>query len=304
MLTNSLPNFDTVFCDWLDVTFSPEAFDYDEFYFAFTQIYPSVTECRSRNDGSHVLVVGHGSLLLSFKKNHIRVSASGGVLHALRDSGCYMAYLGMLSDWPHRVTRLDVSMDRDVSGPHVLSKLWKKYGAGLALGQRVLKTDRISSKNNDGLDTGTFYAGYKTKATRSVRVYDKAWEVMCKHSYPIGKRTRYEFVMRGGKSSTNANPSLRDAACPDALFWDMAKCLLPVPPNTPAWKDTSMAPWSYEHVDNTTTWEKFSGLLSSSPDIQRLNKYAFELGDPALKMLISAITKGVAQSSDVLGSES
>lgn len=300
-MESSLPSFDVVFCDWLDVTFSPEAFDYDEFYSQLVHIYPSVTEGHSRNDGTHVLTVGHGSLHLSFKKTFIRVSASGGVLSVLRSAGCYMSFLCLLSDWPHRVTRIDVSMDRDVSGPLVLAKLWKKYGNGLALGQRMLKTDRISSKNDDGLDTGTFYAGYKSKATRSVRVYDKAWEVMCKHSYPIAKRTRYEFVMRGGKSVSHANPSLRDAACPDSLFWDMAGALLPVPSNTPKWQDTSMAPWTFEREDNSTLWQKFSGLLESSPDIQRLFKYASELGDPATKMLVSAITKGVSQSSGSLG---
>lgn len=301
MMESSLPEFDTVFCDWLDVTYSPEAFDYDAFYQAFTAIYPAVTEGHSRNDGTHVIVVGCGSLHLSFKKTFIRVSASGGVLGALRSSRCYMEFLTLLTDWPHRVTRIDVSMDRAVSGSHVITRLGKKYRDGLTLGQRPLKTTQLLAVDDRNRTTGSFYAGYRSKATRTVKVYDKRWEVLSKHDYPIADRTRYEFTMRGGKSSTNAQPSLRDAACPDSLFWDMAVALLKPPKDVSPWVDTSMAPWVYERVDNSTIWEKFCGLLETSPDMRRLNKYAHELGEPAVKMLVSKITTGVSQSGGGLG---
>lgn len=294
-----LPEYDTVFCDWLDLTFSPEAFDYDEFYSAFVSIYPSVTEGHPRNDGAKVIVVGHGSLHLSFKKTFIRVSASGGVLNALRSSDCYMDFLGLLSDWPHRVTRIDVSMDRAVSGAHVIAHLWRKYKDGLTLGQRPLKTAQVLAVDDRGRTTGTFTAGYRSKATRTLKVYDKRWEVLSKHDYPIEDRTRYEFTMKGGKSSTNAQPSLRDAALPAPLFWHMASSVLKAPKNVEAWKDTSMAPWSYDRVDNSTIWEKFCSLLETSPDMQRLNSYAHDLGEPAMKLLISKITVGVKQSSGV-----
>ena len=296
----SLPEFDEVFCDWLDVTYSPEAFDYDAFYQAFVQIYPAVTEGHIRNDGARVIIVGHGSLHLSFKKTFIRVSASGGVLNALRSSRCYMDFLGLLTDWPHRVTRIDVSMDRAVSGSHVIAHLWRKYKNGLTLGQRALKTAQVLAVDDRGRTTGTFTAGYRSKATRTLKVYDKRWEVLCKHDYPIADRTRYEFTMKGGKSSTHAQPSLRDAALPAPLFWDMASSILKAPKNVEVWKDTSMTPWSYDRVDNSTIWEKFCSLLETSPDMQRLNNYALELGDPAMKLLISRITKGVVQSSNVL----
>lgn len=291
----NLPSFDVVFCDWLDVTFSPEAFDYAEFYSGLTDIYPEVSEAHSDKAGVYILKVGYGTLHVSFKKAFIRVSVSGGVLSVLRSSGKYLPFLGMLTDWPHRVTRIDVSMDRSVSGPHVLSKLWKKYGSGISLGQRPVKTDRISSQNADGLDTGTFYAGFKKKLVRSVRVYDKAWEVLCKHECPIPKRTRYEFIMRGGKSATHAQPSLRDAALPEPLFWDMASVLLPVPKGVEPWVDTSLAPWKFERPAGLTVWEKFVGVLETSPDLDRLNSYALELGAPAQKMLISRIMKGITE---------
>ena len=291
----NLPSFDVPFCDWLDVTFSPEAFDYDEFYFSFTQIYPDVTEGHSRNDGARVLIVGHGSLHLSFKKTFIRVSASGGVLSALRSSGCYMGFLGLLTDYPHRVTRIDVSMDLAKSGAHVVADLWNRYKNGLSLGQRALKTSTITAVDDRKRTTGTFYAGYKSKATRTLKVYDKRWEVLCRHEYPIADRTRYEFTMRGGKSLTHAQPSLRDALEPTALFWDMAKDILKAPKNTPVWSDTSMAPWTFERPIGLTTWEKFVGVLETSPDMARILAYANELGEPGLNMLVSRITKAVLQ---------
>lgn len=287
-----LPSFDTVFCDWLDVTFSPEAFDYDEFYTLFTQVYSDVTEANPRNDGTHVIMVGYGSLHLSFKKTFIRVSASGGVLDALRSSGKYMDYLGLLSDWPHRVTRIDVSMDRSVSGSHVLSHLWKKYSKGLTLGQRPLKTSQIVALDDRNRSTGTFYAGYKSKATRTLKVYDKRWEMLSKKEIPIQDRTRYEFTMKGGKSLTHAQPSLRDAALPIPLFWNMASGILKAPKGVSDWVDTSMTPWKYDRGHDLTTWEKFCGLLESSSDVARLYAYVDELGDPALKMMVSKITTG------------
>jgi hypothetical protein len=300
-MDDSLPSFDSVFCDWLDVTFSPEAFDYDEFYFAFTQIYPDVTEGHSRNDGTRVIVVGYGSLHLSFKKSFIRVSASGGVLSVLRSSGRYMDFLGLLTDYPHRVTRIDVSMDRSVAAPRVISDLWGRYKDGLTLGQRPLATNRIVARDDLKRSTGTFTAGYRSKATRTLKVYDKRWEVMCKHGCPIPDRVRYEFTMKGGKSKTHAQPSLRDALEPTALFWDMAKDVLKVPKNTPLWSDTSMTPWTYEKPAGLTTWERFCGLLETSPDITRLLSYAHELGEPGLKLLVSKLTAAVAQSDSRIG---
>lgn len=291
----SLPSFDTVFCDWLDVTYSPEAFDYDDFYFAFTQIYPDVTEAVPRSDGTRVIVVGYGALHLTFKKSFIRVSASGGVLNALRDADCYQGFLGLLTDHPHRVTRIDVSMDRSVNAPRVISDLWGRYKDGLTLGQRPLTTNRIVARDDLKRSTGTFTAGYRSKATRTLKVYDKRWEVMCKQGLPIADRVRYEFTMKGGKSHTHAQPSLRDALIPEALFWDMAKDILKVPKGVPAWSDTSMTPWSFERPEGQTTYQKFCSLLETSSDVARLYGYIEELGEPALKMMISKITKGSVQ---------
>lgn len=297
----SLPSFDTVFCDWLDVTFSPEAFDYDEFYLSFTHIYPDVTEGHSRNDGTRVIVVGYGSLHISFKKTFIRVSASGGVLNALRSSDCYMAFLGLLTDYPHRVTRIDVSMDRSVSAPRVISDLWGRYKDGLTLGQRSLSTNRIVARDDQKRSTGTFTAGYRSKATRTLKVYDKRWEVMCKLGYPIPDRVRYEFTMKGGKSVTHAQPSLRDALVPEALFWDMASGVLKPPKDVPVWQDTSMVPWSFERPQGLTIWEKFVGVLETSPDMARILAYANELGEPGLNMLVAKITKAALQADSKIG---
>lgn len=293
-MDTNLPSYDTVFCDWLDVTYSPEAFDYDEFYLAISEVYPEVIEREHRNDGTRILGIGCGALHLKFSKRFIRVSASGGVLSALRSTGCYLAYLGLLTDWPHRVTRIDVSMDRAVSGSHVLSHLWRKYQEGLDIGQRSLKTSQIIALDDRKRSTGTFYAGYKSKATRTLKVYDKRWEYVSKHSLPILDRTRYEFTMKGGKSTSHAQPSLRDAALPDALFWDMATCLLKRPKGVPAWEDTSMAPWTFERPQSLTVYEKFMGLLETSPDVARLYGYIAELGAPAMQMMTHKILTGAA----------
>lgn len=292
-----LPEFDTVFCDWLDVTYSPEAFSYDEFVAGLSHVYAGFVETNSSSPGTHVFLCGSGVLHLSFKKRFIRVSASGGVLGELRHRGLLLNYLGFLSDWPHRVTRIDVSMDRSVSGSKVIADLWGRFKSGVTISQRPLKTSRIIAQDDQGRSTGSFYAGYRSKATRTFKVYDKRHEVLCKHDFPIPERTRYEFTMKGGKSGSHAQPSLRDAAVPAPLFWDMAGCVLKVPKDIPAWVDTSMDGWTHTFTDNTTLYERFCTLLESSPDIARLNAYASELGDPAVKLLVSRITLGVAQSS-------
>jgi hypothetical protein len=291
-----LPSLDTVFCDWLDVTFSPEAFDYTEFCMSVCNLYPHIAEKPHKDHDSHLLLIGGGTLLVSFKKTFIRMSFSGGALSELRETNCYLPFLGWLSDYPHRVTRIDVSMDKAKSGGHVVADLWNRYREGVSIGQRSLSTSTITAVDDRNRTTGTFYAGYRSKATRTFKVYDKRWELFSKRGVMIDDRTRYEFTMRGGKSSTHAKPSLRDAALPESLFWDMASPILKAPKDVSPWIDTSMTPWTFERPESLTVWQKLCALLESSPDIARVNAYALELGEPGLKMVLSAVSKGVVKS--------
>lgn len=290
-----LPNLNEPFCDWLDITFSPEAFDYTEFCLAICDIYPHFSEKKHKDPSSHLLLAGSGTLLISFKKTFIRLSLSGGALATLRDAGSFLPLLGWVSDFPHRVTRIDVSLDMAKSGGHVVSDLWNRYKDGVSIGQRSLSTSTITAVDDRKRTTGTFYAGYKSKATRTFKVYDKRWELFSKSGIIIADRTRYEFTMRGGKSLTHAQPSIRDAATPEALFWDMAKSILKAPKGVSEWSDTSMAPWSYDRPEGLTTWQKLTALLESSADIARINSYAAELGEPGLKMVLSAVSKGIVK---------
>lgn len=288
----NLPSFDTPFCDWLDVTFSPEAFSFEEFCSGMVDIYPYLSEIKTKDETVHLFSLTTGTLQVSFKKTFIRLSLSGGALLALRAADAFLPLLGWMSDWPHRVTRIDVSMDSAKSGSHVVADLWNRYKDGVSIGQRPLQTSTITAVDDRKRTTGTFYAGYKSKATRTFKVYDKRWEAFCKTGAALADRTRYEFTMRGGKSKTNAQPSLKDAAMPLALFWDMASSILKAPSGVPVWEDTSMTPWTYERPEGLTVWQKLVALLETSPDIARAYKYADELGDPGLQLVIRAITKG------------
>jgi hypothetical protein len=229
-----------IFCDWLDVTFAPSNAPYAELNRLLLGLDFEVLDTRDRGKKIYRPRAG-GRGVIEVRQTSLwdRVSASGASCAALRDAGAWLEYLTVLSDQPHKVTRLDAALDLPVDGADLVESMHTRYPAGVNLGRKMLTTSVLLAARPDGRQTGTWYAGYRSSARLTARVYDKAWEVLCKTGVEVLPCGRIEITARKDYGAT-----LRDAGDPVALFWEGASpAILQAPEIVPMRPDPSDLGW-------------------------------------------------------------
>lgn len=230
-----------IFCDYLDVTFPPGTGPYPELNALLLGLGFRIDDSRDRQkwcyrppnrEGKGTFVIWQGSLW-------DKVSISGAACAELRDQGAWLEVLTILADQPHNVTRVDAAMDLPMDGADLFDRLRERYPESVNLGRKALGTSLIMRRRPDGRDTGTWYAGWGSRARMTARVYDKAWEVLCNTGREILPCARIEITTHRGYGAT-----LRDAAVPDALFWEGASpAILPAPEGAPMRSNVESIGW-------------------------------------------------------------
>lgn len=277
-----------VFCDWLDVTCSPEA-----------SFLASVRDFCDRNfwpvayqDADRVSIsVGDGKLTLDTKKRFHRASASGAVLAVLRSSGLLEQYLALLGSVSHRVTRLDAAKDLPVDAPVVLRALESRYPLDdVSLSRKSLRVSRLySARPSDGQLTGTWYVGHRSHARVTARVYDKQAEVLARTGLDYPPTTRYELTFRKDLGCT-----LRDCLMPASLFYQYASgALLERPDGVSDWEPNKDSDWASVAVDTALPYELFCRRVELSPEIARLAELAAQFGEVGRPVLVRAFTRAL-----------
>lgn len=232
------------FCDWLDLTFPKNYSDeLDDVLRPHFLGVGGVLECpgqwripRLVNRGPSVGLVaapGAGCVAkLSTFGSVYRVSLSGGVPSTLRAAEAFGGLLADLSPFPHRVTRLDCTVDLPIPGPSSCAAVLAAGRAGgLSLGRKALPPATVhfyDSLDARGAVTGSVYLGPKTARIRGV-VYDKRHHLEGLGFGDVGALTRVELRVR------DVGATLRDACLPDAVFWNYASALVAPPANAPSW---------------------------------------------------------------------
>ena len=275
------------FCDWLDVTCSPDSSFVDRLIiFLDVGGYP----LAYADDRSQSFRVGDGILRLDTERKWHRASASGSVLSHFRVVGLFEQYLSLLSDVPHTVTRLDAAVDTSDDFPRVLTGLRERFPAGtVSFSRKSLKVTELLSVRSDGLQTGTWYAGHRTTAKVTARAYDKQDEILSRTGVESPPRTRYELTFRKATGAT-----LKDASMPSSLFYEHAERLgLSVPPGTPAWKSHDLGGWQSVPVDTDFTMERFARRVESSPELKHLASLASQFGPNGTAMVMRCFEKAL-----------
>lgn len=277
------------FCDWLDVTCSPERSFYDTVLrFLDFGCYPVAFS----DDTSMSFRVGEGVLRLDTDRKWHRASASGSVLAHLRLAGQYNEYLSTLASVPHTVTRLDAAVDTDEDFPVVLAALRASHPHGyMAFSRKSLRITELLSVRGDGERTGTWYAGHRAKAKVTCRVYDKQHELLERHGVESSPRTRYELTFRKGAAVT-----LRDACMPASLFYQHSgKLGLSPPADVVPWESHDLGGWSLDAVvDTDFTLSHFSRRVETSPEIQHLVALARRFGPAGNAAILRAFERALA----------
>lgn len=148
-----------------------------------------------------------------------KIEAKGQFLDLLRRRGRYTEFLTVLSLFPHKVTRLDVTADFAVPAPEFVNALMASVQTGsLAFTRKQINPQKckfLQSVNAENVLTGCVYLAQG--ADISAKVYDKQAERMDKAGISIPSRTRVEISLNRGAGAT-----LRDASMPEVAFQHFA----------------------------------------------------------------------------------
>lgn len=283
-----------VFCDWLDVTYGPTDCPYPELNLLLLSAglevtysdHSSRTYAVPTRDPSQ-----RGALLVEHRSSFARVSLSGGICEYLRQQGCWEEALHVLATSPHRVSRLDATLDLSMDGADLVDSMRRRHSAGsVTLTRKSLPTTCMLSVRADGRESGTWYAGHRTRARVTARVYDKALQMLEKYGCLVSPTARVEITIREGAT-------LRDAVEPTACFWHYAApAILKAPEGVPVWNPNSELGWTgpvREFDPALVLRRRVEGLA----EIDALLDVADQLGPKGRDYLASLLQQRVKSSS-------
>lgn len=271
------------FVDCLDVTFSPKEVPEPEINALllaanFDPAYMKGTGKLYRTPDKR------GTVRVDVTGRFARISCSGAACRHLRDSGVWMDYLSILSSSPHSVTRIDVALDLAMDGADLVEKMRLRHPSGdVFLGRKAIKSSVILGIRADGRESGTWYAGYGSSAKATAKVYDKAKQVLDMFGEVIPPRGRVEVTAWKDYGAT-----LRDAALPEALFWQIASpALISKPEGVPMWQANTDGGWQVPRTEINPA-EVLRRRVEQSAEIDRLIELAgtFSGGASYLEHLI------------------
>lgn len=278
-----------VFCDFLSIT-TPHN-DWEKLRGELDPLFDlSGASVDSNGSNGSVHRLGDGTCKQLRRGSVCSISATGAFLTALRAANAFRGYLAALSTVPHRVTRLDATMDvREDAAPVIRSLTAAVNGPdGLSVTRKRLKrTDctRYLTTRDDGQESGTLYLGQPRADVRPV-VYDKQLERQSKGQPDPGPLTRYECRIR-----SRVGPTLRDADNPAPLFWHlMSPAILPRPPGVPLWSSCAEG-YVLPPMQETTDAARLVRRLETSPDIESLLLLTHAVGEEGLPLLLRTLRR-------------
>lgn len=269
-----------VFCDWLDVTCHPEdSFLPELALFLAYHHYPVAFTKTGKQGNSTAYSVGNGIVYLEVSKHFHRASASGSSVREFESLGIFRDYVNVLGTVGHNVTRLDVAQDLYTDAPPFLRGLEERYPDDLfSFGRKSLRVTRLySARALDRQLTGTWYAGHRSSARVTARVYDKQAEAIEVRGEVLPPTTRIELTFR-----KDYNCSLYDVLMPESLFYSHASPKLidkPIDCCIQEWSPKGLVPWVSTPKDYTMTIERFDARVSHSPELLKLAELGSQFGE-------------------------
>lgn len=270
----------SVFCDWLDITAPP-----DEGERLGPALGALLCEAGAMKLTDDLYELNGGKVKLGYMRGVYRVSISGNCIQLLVPMGYWGNVLSLIADGPHRVTRLDAAMDIGLDGADAIELMQGAYPRGLVrLSQRPIKVTEMLSTRSDGRKTGTWYAGHRSGAEITCRVYDKAFQLLETRGEVCPPRTRAELTVRRGAT-------LRDAMEPERLFWHyMSPAILSRPTDVPEWSSGWAEGWTMERIELLPA-QALKRRIEQSPELAALIELADSVGPYGRSMALRLISQ-------------
>ena len=276
------------FCDFLGVTVPAD--DWDALRLDVSEELDAIGMGVEVDDGRSVLWRASDSTGTVKAQKVGRVWAlgcSGAACAGLRAVDRFNSFLAAIGTRPHRVTRLDATVDVQADAAPIVAEITRAGRAGeLSLTRKSIKPADVTAftgVRGDGAVTGTVYAGPRRADVRMV-VYDKQHERAARKLPDSGPLTRYELRLRSGTGVT-----LRDASDPEAVFWHYASPdFLPLPDGAPAWAPDGSG-FDLPRVAPLLPYQRLLRRIEASTDLAALVALAESCGPHGVNFLVSRI---------------
>lgn len=230
---------------------------------------------------------GHGTVKADRRAQVWAMGVSGSVCAGLRVARRFQSFLHAVGARPHRVTRLDATLDLVEDAAPVVARIAAAGRRGeLQLTRKRIRPADVETHLGlrvDGVESGTVYCGPKHADARMV-VYDKRHERLRRKLCDVGDLTRYELRLKSGLGI-----SLRDCDRPGPVFWHFASPgFLPAPEVREAWVPSALG-FECEKVEPLTPFRRMLSLIDASPDVGKLLSLADQVGPYGLRLLLKRI---------------
>jgi len=275
-----------VFCDWLSVTYSPTDAPIREIQEFIQDVggWPQPPrKCTYQygppgKDGDRLVKW----LGITERARFVKIELTGQGASFLRSHGYFGEYLSLLGSSPHTVTRLDAAQDMGIDYPDALTQYFTHYPDwSLPLSRKGYAVEkRFETMRPDGRLSSTLYIGKRGATKYYLRMYDKAYERMCKDQDKPGEiaapLTRLEL-----ECAKEVHCSLKDAFHPAPLFYHVLGDLFftSYPDGIDAWQPGGAFQWVSPPREKKHPAVRMKQLAGSSLDLQQLLLLAKEFPD-------------------------
>lgn len=241
---------------------------------------------------------GYGTVKADRRGQVWALGVSGSVCAGLRVARRFASFLSAVGARPHRVTRLDATLDIAEDAAPVVARIAAAGRRGeLALTRKRIQPADVETHLGlrfDGVESGTVYCGPRYADARMV-VYDKRHERLRRKLQDVGNLCRYELRLRGGLGI-----SLRDCAEPAPVFWHYASPgFLQAPSQVEPWVPGAVG-FVLDKLEPPSPFQRMLSLLESSPDVRKLLTLADQTGPYGLRLLVQRL-QAMADRSGVQG---
>ena len=283
MIFSGTPN---VFCDWLSVTYSPDdspVIDVQRFIQDVGGWAQQARKCTYQYGAPGTTKNREVKWLgITERGRFVKIEITGQGAAFLRSHGYFGEYLSLLGSSPHTITRLDAAHDFDMDYPIALDQYFTLYPDWtLPLSRKGYPVEkRYEAKRPDGKLSSTLYVGRRGRTKYYLRMYDKAFERMCKGQVrveePLTPQTRLEL-----ECAKEVGCSLKDAFNPAPLFYHILGGLFfrQVPDEVADWDADSSFQWSSPPRPKDHPAVRMKKLADESPDLRQLLALAQEFPD-------------------------
>ncbi len=218
-----------------------------------------------------------------------RVSFSGGSVDRFRYDGHWASLLANLFEFPHRVTRIDATVDARVDAPPLVRFLADRARSEpVKLGRKSVEPGHVQTwleLDARGDLTGTLYLGRPRREIRA-KVYDKRHQLETLGARDPGPWLRAELTLRA------VGATFRDAVDPSAIFWNYASGFVAPPPDAPQWStgDTGFALPPKAERDS---WKLLQRRVEDWTTLQEIAALSDSLGPYGRRMLLGLIARAI-----------